>query len=109
MKVMPLLENVEFHDKDPYAEPLFVSSDARILRFSLRPGQRVREHMAPHSPVHIVVLKGNGLFAGPDGQEQELGPNSLLTFAAGENHSISAMDEELIFVAFLGGAPDAQS
>lgn len=109
MKVMPLLENVEFHEKDPYAEPLFVSQDARVLRFSLRPGQRVREHLAPHSPVHIVVLKGSGLFAVPDGEEQELGPSSLITFAAGETHSMRAMDEELIFVAFLGGAPGAQS
>ena len=39
MKSLSLLENVEFHAQSPYAEPLFVSDEARILRFMLRPGR----------------------------------------------------------------------
>jgi quercetin dioxygenase-like cupin family protein len=101
MKVFQLLDNLQFHEKNPYAEPLSVSETGRILRFTLRPGQSVREHNAPHSPLHIVVLKGHGLFAGPDGHEQRFSPNTLLVFEPGENHAIRAVDEELIFLAFL--------
>jgi quercetin dioxygenase-like cupin family protein len=108
METIPLMENWEFHDKNPYAQPLFVAQDGRILRFALRPGQMVGEHQAPHSPVYIVVLKGHGMFAGADGKEQQFGPNALIIFGAGENHSIRAMDEDLVFVTFLHGAPGAQ-
>ncbi len=58
MKVIALLKDIRFHEKDPNAEPLFVSDEARVLRFTLRPGQVVREHHAPHSPVIVTVLKG---------------------------------------------------
>ncbi len=109
MKSISLLQEVEFHEKHPNAEPLFVSDEARVLRFSLRPGQVVREHNAPHSPVIVTVLRGRGMFAGGDGVEQEFGPNDLLIFQAGEEHSIRALDEDLIFVAFLREAPDAKS
>ncbi len=109
MNVIALLKNIEFHDKDPNAEPLFVSDEARVIRFALRPGQIVREHNAPHSPVVVTVLKGRGLFAGGDGVEQEYGPNDLLIFSAGEKHSIRALKEDLIFTVFLREAPDAKS
>jgi len=67
MKSISLLEKVEFHDKNPNSEPLHVSEEARVLRFALRPGQVVREHNAPHSPVFVAVLQGQGMFAGVDG------------------------------------------
>jgi quercetin dioxygenase-like cupin family protein len=105
MESMPLLEAVEFHDKNPYAEPLLVAEDGRVLRFALRPGQIVREHSAPHSPVYLVVLQGQGMFAGADGQEKPFGPNTLLIFEAGENHSLRAMNEEVVCIAFLREAP----
>lgn len=108
MKIEMLMEGWEFHDKNPYAQPLYVSHDGRILRYTLRPGQNVREHQAPHSPVYVVVLKGNGMFAGADGREQQFGPNALIIFEAGENHSIRAQEEELVFVTFMHGAPGAQ-
>ena len=43
MLSIPLHDNLIFHDRDPYAEPLFVDKDGRILRFALKPGQSVRE------------------------------------------------------------------
>ena len=104
-----MLENVEFHAKSPYAEPLFVSDEARILRFTLRPGQVVHEHNAPHSPVFVTVLQGRGLFAGADGVSQSFGPNSLVIFDTGENHSIRALNEDLVMLLFLREAPDAKS
>jgi quercetin dioxygenase-like cupin family protein len=105
MKVTQLLENLEFHDKDPYAEPLLVNETGRILRFTLRPGQSVKEHMAPHSPVYLVVLKGHGMFAGGEGVERKLDPHTLLTFEPGELHQIRALDEDLVLIAFLHEAP----
>ncbi|MCP4415197.1 MAG: hypothetical protein GY805_01150 [Chloroflexi bacterium] len=103
MKTAQLLEGLEFHDKDPYAQPLHVEKDGRALRFTLLPGQSVREHNAPRSPVYIVVVKGHGMFSGGDGIESLFGPNSLLIFNSGENHTIRALDEELVFVAILHG------
>jgi quercetin dioxygenase-like cupin family protein len=108
MQSFDLHDNVVFHDRDPYAEPLFVDKTGRILRFALQPGQAVREHMAPHSPVYIVILKGNGLFSGGENQEKRFGPGTLLVFDTGELHAVRAVGEELIFVSFLHGAPGAQ-
>jgi quercetin dioxygenase-like cupin family protein len=103
---MQLLENLEYHENNPYSQPVYVARDGRILRFTLRPGQEVKEHEAPHSPVYIVVLQGHGVFAGGDSKEATFGPNDLLIFEAGEPHSIRALAEELVFVVFLHGAPD---
>lgn len=108
MKSMQLLEQLEFHDPDPYAEPLYVDENNRVIRFTLKPGQSIIEHNAPHSPFNVVVLKGRGMFAGSDGKEQSFGPNSLLTFGPGENHAIRALDEPLVFVGFLHGALKAK-
>ncbi len=108
MKTMQLLEKLEFHDSNPYAEPLYVDENGRALRFTLKPGQSIAEHSAPHSPFYVVVLKGHGMFAGADGKEQRLGPNTLIIFDPGENHAIRATDEELVFVGFLHGVPEAK-
>lgn len=105
MKTDRLMEGWEFNDKNPYAQPLYVSHDGRILRYALRPGQMIREHQAPHSPVYIVVLNGQGMFAGADGKEQLFGTNALIIFEAGEIHSIRALEEDLVFVTFMHGAP----
>ena len=72
-----------------------------MLRFTLKPNQHIQEHCAPHSSVHIVVLEGKGMFAGEDGHEVLLEPNALAVFDAGEMHTVRALDEELVFVAFL--------
>lgn len=108
MKTVQLLENLEFHNQNPYAQPLHVTKTGRILRFTLKPGQEVVKHSAPDSPVYLVVLQGNGYFAGGDGQEKQFGPNSLLIFEPGEAHAIRAGDEEVVFTAFLHGTSSWQ-
>ncbi len=105
MQSLSIYEYPVFHDSNPYAEPLFVAPTGRILRFALRPGQTVREHTAPSSPVYLVTLQGAGLFSGENGEEQRFGPGTLLIYDAGERHAIRAEDEELVFLAFLHGAP----
>lgn len=106
MKTFALFENVIFNEPNPNAEPLHVDRHGRILRFALKPGQVVREHNAPNSPVNIVILQGHGLFAGGDGQEQKLGPETMILFDPGENHTIKALDEPFIFIVILHEAPN---
>ena len=106
MKSEQLLGDLGFHQSVPFAQPLFVRNDGRILRWMLKPGQRITEHIVPYSPFYVVVLKGRGMFASRDEQEQEFGPNSLLIFEPGETHSVRALDETLIFIGFLQGSAD---
>lgn len=108
MKSKQLLEQLEFHESAPFAQPLLVDKDGRILRWMLKPGQSVIEHSVPHSPFYVVVLKGRGMFAAHGEPEQEFGPNSLLTFNPGEVHTVRALDEELVFVGFLQGVEGAR-
>jgi quercetin dioxygenase-like cupin family protein len=105
MKTFQLLEHPVFHDKDPFAEPLHVSNTGRVLRFALRPQQEVREHRAPHSPVYIIVVQGEGMFAGADGMEHKYGPNALMIFDADESHTIRSLDHDLVFLAILHETP----
>ncbi len=105
MKTIQLFDHILFNESNSHSEPLNVDANGRALLFTLRPGQTVREHNAPHSPVYIVVLKGHGFFAGGDKTESLLGPNTLLVIAPGEDHAIRAVDEDLVFLAILHGAP----
>jgi quercetin dioxygenase-like cupin family protein len=108
MRTLQLMQDLEFHDLEAHAQPLFVDKNGRVLRFTLKPGQSIKEHKAPNSPFYVVVLKGQGMFSGGDGQEKSFGPNSLLIFDPGENHMIRAVQEELIFVGFLHGVAGAR-
>ena len=76
MRTMQLLEDLEFHESEAYAQPLFVDQYGRVIRFCMKPGQVIREHSAAGSPFYVVVLKGHGIFVGADGQEHEVGPNT---------------------------------
>lgn len=105
MRTAQLLERLEFHEQASYAQPLYVDEHGRVLRFTLKPGQSIREHSTPHSPFYVVVLRGRGAFAGGDGKEEQFGPNALLIFDPGELHTVRALDEELVFVGFLHGVP----
>lgn len=103
MKTINLLENVSFKETIPNSEALFADEDNRILLFSFKPHQVLEKHNSPKSPVVITVLKGKGVFTGGDGKEEILEPNSLIVFSVAENHSVRALDEELIFMAILNG------
>ncbi|MEO0168267.1 MAG: cupin domain-containing protein [candidate division WOR-3 bacterium] len=104
-----LLENLKFQDEHPYAEPLIAAEWGLVLRFMLKPEQSIKEHRAPYSPLFIVVMKGEGIFAGADGKEVKAGPGTLIIFEPGEEHTVRALDEELVFVGFLHGSPGTQS
>lgn len=55
MKTIDLLENLQFGDKDPHAEPLHIDREGRAILFTLKPKQSIREHNAPSSPFFAVV------------------------------------------------------
>jgi quercetin dioxygenase-like cupin family protein len=105
MRTMNLMGELEFHERDPYAQPLYVDQYGRAIRFMLKPGQTIHEHKAQSSPFYVVVLKGQGVFTGGDGREERVGPNALLVFEPGEAHSVRALDEEFVFIGFLHGVP----
>ena len=108
MRVMELTEGLEFRENKPNSQPLYVDANGRILRFALRPGQSIDEHSAPNSPFYVTVLQGKGIFTGGDGQEREVGPNTLLVFDPAERHSVRAVDEDLVFIGFLHGVGSAR-
>lgn len=104
MKTFKLHDHVIFGNKEEgHAEPLLVTKEQRVLRFALRPGQYIAEHDAPNSPVQIVIMRGSGMFTGPDGEEKRYSAGECLVFDSAEKHSIRALDEDLVFVAFLHG------
>ena len=105
MEGFQLMNNWELYDNVPYAQPLHVSEQGRILRFTLRPGQTVKQHTPPEWPINIVIISGRGLFTGADCLPVEFGADSLVIFDTGETHSIQALDENLVFVAFMQGEP----
>ena len=107
MKSINLFENWEFDDKGPHADPLHVNKNGRVILFTLKPGQTIREHNAPSSPFYVIILSGRGVFTGGDGIERTIDSNTLLVFEPGEQHSIRALDT-LVFIGFLHGAPGAQ-
>ena len=103
MKTVNLLDGLEWQDTDApaHAQALHYDEHGRALRWTLRPGQVVQEFTTQQTPIYIVVLQGQGMFSGADGQEELHGPNSLIIFDQGEQHSARALDEDLVFVAIL--------
>lgn len=105
MKSVSLVDNWRFDSRGPHAEALHVDRNGRAILFTLKPGQSIREHNAPTSPFYVVILSGQGKFTGADGVEQTVGPNTLLIFDPAEQHVIRALNDDLVFVGFLHGAP----
>ncbi len=108
MKIIDLSDKWGFDEKKAHAEPLYVDQEGRIILFSLKAGQSIREHHAPTSPFYALILQGEGVFTGGEGKEVTVGPNSLLVFEPGENHSIRAM-VDLVFLGILHGAPGPEN
>lgn len=107
MKTIALLEDLKFSNQRGISEALLADERNRILRFCLHPHQEIVEHSSPHSSVVLLVLKGNGLFSGADGEPVKLEEQSMAVFEPGEKHRIQAQDQELVFLAFLQGTEQA--
>ncbi|MEQ9618906.1 MAG: hypothetical protein RIG61_07000 [Deltaproteobacteria bacterium] len=105
MNSLDLTKDVEFKSEHPVAESMLVDKDTRLIRFSLLPGQSIKEHSAPSSPVYVIILEGKGLFSDGENNVREFGKNSCIKYEQDEKHSIQAADEKLVFVALLRGSP----
>lgn len=71
-----------------------------LIRLSLLPGQSIKEHSSPSSPVYIIILVGKGLFSDEQGNLKEFGINTCIKYDQNEKHSIQARDGKLVFIAF---------
>ena len=107
MQAINLLENQKFSDTHANAEPLHVDKNGRAILFTLKPGQTIAEHNAPSSPFYVIILSGQGVFTGGNGLEQTVGSNMLLVFDPGENHTVRALQGDLVFIGFLHGVSAA--
>ena len=63
MQSFDIMKDVEFKTEHPVVETILADKDTRLIRFSLLPGQVIKEHSAPSSPVYFVVLEGRGEFS----------------------------------------------
>ncbi|MEM7007707.1 MAG: cupin domain-containing protein [Thermodesulfobacteriota bacterium] len=105
MEHVELLKDIKFSDEHPIAQSIHADKNGRLLHFALEPGQEIKEHSSPTSPVYIVVLKGEGTFYSGDGSNIKAKLGSIIMYEVGEKHSIKAGEEQLVFVAILHGAP----
>ena len=106
MKTIQVFDTLEFHEKNPYPLPLSMDEHGRVLSFALRPGQCIRQHNAPDSPLYLIVLDGTGVFSGSDGREIECAPGTLLIFEPGERHVLRARDRDLVLIGFMHNGRD---
>ncbi len=56
MKTANLLENLKFGSKDPHTEPLHVDRQGRVILFTLKPEQSIREHHAIRAVEELVFV-----------------------------------------------------
>jgi len=105
MEYVDLTEGVKFNDSHPIAQSIHADENGRLLQFALKPGQELKEHSNSTSPVYLLVLKGVGVFRGNNDSRITAGPGSILIYDIDEKHSVTAGDQELVFVAILHGSP----
>lgn len=80
-------------------------ADARVVGFTLQPGQTIPAHESA-STVLVHVVAGSGTFRGADGATT-LAAGQAAVFAPGETHAIEAGDAPLRFLAVIAPRPSA--
>jgi quercetin dioxygenase-like cupin family protein len=103
LELFKLMKNIEFSDGEHgHAQVLYADASSRALRFSLKKGQKI-DNFLSHSPVHVMVLKGSGIFEGKNGY-QTVTHSTLIHFAEDEEFSVKAENEDLVFIAVMHGS-----
>jgi quercetin dioxygenase-like cupin family protein len=87
----------------PATRILHDEPNLRVIAFHLLPGQTVPPHHSA-STVLVQVIAGTGRFAGEDG-DATLGAGEAAVYRPGETHSITALDEPLVFHAVIAPRP----
>jgi len=105
VRTFDLFEGIKFNERNAHAESLHSNEEGRALRFAFLPGQRIELYESPHSPVHLIILQGRGMFTGADGVERECSKDMMVAFDAGETHTVRALDEKLVYIAIYKEVP----
>jgi quercetin dioxygenase-like cupin family protein len=84
-------------------EILYDEANARIVGFSLNPGQQIAPHKSD-SMVIIHVREGTGEFRGESGGEM-LSAGQSAVFMPGETHAVNAGKSSLRFIAVIAPSP----
>jgi quercetin dioxygenase-like cupin family protein len=87
----------------PATRVLHDEPNLRVIAFHLLPGQTVPPHRNA-STVLVQVVAGSGRFTGEDGETTLLAGESAV-YRPGETHSITALDEPLVFHAVIAPRP----
>jgi quercetin dioxygenase-like cupin family protein len=90
-------------DDRPATLLLHDETNARVVAFHLREGQRVPPHRSD-STVIVQVIAGEGVFRG-EGDEARLAAGDTAVYAPGEMHSMDATAGPLHFLAILTPRP----
>ena len=87
----------------PATRVLHDEPNLRVIAFHLLPGQTVPPHHST-STVLVQVIAGAGRFSGEDAElTLRLGESAV--YRPGETHSITALDEPLVFHAVIAPRP----
>ena len=109
MDAFQLLEHAKFSVAPTgNATAIHKSKYGRVIVFALRDGQALSEHKAP-APVNVVIIQGRAIFTGREGVDVPVAAPALLTMSPGENHSVRADGEDLVFAVFMGNATPADA
>ena len=87
----------------PSTRVLHDEPNLRVIAFHLLPGQTVPPHRST-STVLVQVIAGQGRFTGEDA-EATLHQGESAVYLPGETHSITALDEPLVFHAVIAPRP----
>jgi quercetin dioxygenase-like cupin family protein len=88
----------------PATRVLHDEPNLRVIAFHLLPGQTVPPHRNA-STVLVQVITGTGRFTGED-RETTLQAGESAVYRSGETHSITALDDPLVFTAVIAPRPD---
>jgi quercetin dioxygenase-like cupin family protein len=97
MRILHLLDGLEFNERRPHAVPLSSGTAPRAVCFTLRSGQSLRAHDALGSLVYLFVLRGEGVF-GSGTITRRVCASALVIVEPGETYSVRAVGD-LVFVA----------
>jgi quercetin dioxygenase-like cupin family protein len=88
----------------PATAVLLDQPDARLVVFRLAPGQQVPPHRNV-STVLLIVLEGEGVLSGADGEERVCGAGDTVAYAPNETHGMRAAGSELLLLAVITPRP----
>lgn len=93
-------------DDEPIRSVITQSSDAVVVAWHIKPGQRIAAHVHPHGQDTWTVLSGSGQYLlDIDGSSQRITPGDILIALTGAVHGVhNDGAEPLVFVSVVSPA-----